>query len=408
MDAPQQPEDTHQRKKEDMPITRHVSFWVVLIIIMLAIAYDVRRCSSSDRAGGRQGQKASVVLATVKAADVPVYISALGNVTPTYNVTVMTQINGILMQEVFFKEGQMVKAGDVLAQIDSRPYLAQLEQYEGDLARDQAQLANAYIDLHRYEILYKTHAVSQQTLATQKALVDQLKGTVRLDQGLIDAAKVSIAYCRITSPVSGRVGLRLVDPGNFVQTSNTTGIAVVNTLDPITVIFTIAEDSIPAVRERIYTGEKFTVEAYDREQIKLLATGELLTIDNQIDPNTGTVKLRALFKNPHYTLFPSQFVNIKLLVNTLKNAIYIPTAAIQYSSTGSYTYVLNPDKKTVTQQAITVGVTTGDISTVTKGLLSGQSVVIQGADNLTDGATITVADHNNKLTAANFSRRLLA
>lgn len=330
-----------------------------------------------------------VVVAPVEHRDVPVYLSALGGVTPTYSVTVRTQINGILMR-VLFREGQLVKAGDLLAEIDSRPYEAQLIQYEGQLARDQALLDNALIDLKRYQTLWKQDSVSQQTLATQESLVRQYQGNVQTDEGLIETTKVNLIYCKITAPVDGRIGLRLVDPGNFVQTSDTGGIAVVNTLDPITVIFTIPEDNIPEVTQKIYAGEKLTTYAYDRQQTTLLATGTVLTIDNQVNPSTGTVRIRAQFNNKDNALFPSQFVNIRLLVKTLWNAIVVPTAAIQFSPKGTFVYVINPNQ-TVRVDPVIIGVTTGDITTISSGITTGQSVVIEGGDNLTDGAKVTIA-----------------
>lgn len=368
-----------------------LSFWIgVLVIVMIwgGYRYWVGVSANQEHAA----PSAPVVLGNVSVTTFPVYLTALGNVVPTYSVTVKTQINGTLYA-VYFREGQMVKAGDVLAQIDPRLYEAQLLEYEGQLIRDQALLENALIDLKRYKTLYKQDAVSQQTLATQESLVKQYRGTVQIDQGLIEATKVNLIYCRITSPVDGRVGLRLVDPGNLVQTADTTGIAVINTLNPITVIFTIAEDYIPDVLQKIYADTPLDVEAYDRQQNKLLATGKLLTMDNQIDPTTGTVKLRAQFPNSDNALFPSQFVNVKLLVKTLTNAVIVPTAAIQYTDKGSYVYVLNETatKKTVRVAPITTGITTDDHTVILTGLTPGQSVVVEGADNLMDGSRVSIS-----------------
>lgn len=396
MYTPETPKTGDQANPTPKPprraFNRRLGFWVIVLFCIIGLGYLTHRHATTNDRGGRGSQPAPVLVTQVKAQDVPIYLDALGSVTPTYNVTVRTQINGTLIQ-VLFQEGQLVKTGQVLAKIDSRPYEAQLEQYQGQLQRDQAQLTNALTDLKRYQTLWKQDSVSQQTLATQQALVNQLQGSVQSDQGLIDATKVSLTYCNIISPVDGRIGLRLVDAGNFVTTADTNGIAVVNTLDPITVIFTIPETKIPEVREKIYAGQPFQVEAYNQEQTKLIATGKLITIDNQIDPNTGTVRLKAEFNNEHYTLFPSQFVNIRFLIKTLNNALVIPTSAIQYTTTGSFVYVLNADN-TVKMTEIKAGVTSGDITTIDSGLTVGQSVVTEGTDALTDGAKVKVTDPN--------------
>lgn len=353
----------------------------VIIAAILLMLYLVANPSKHQRTKPAQ----SVVLAVAKSSNVPVYLSALGSVTPTHTVTVKTQVNGQLLR-VLFQEGQMVKAGDLLAEIDPQPFQAAFTQSEGQLERDRATLVNARLDLKRYQTLWKQNSVSKQTLDTQTALVKQLEGTVKLDEGLVASARVNLAYCRITSPINGRVGLRLVDPGNFVQTSDT-GLVVITTLNPITVLFTLPEDSIPAVMKSLNSGKKLVTQAYDREQKHLLATGTLLTIDNQIDPTTGTVKLRAQFPNNHNQLFPNQFVNVQLLVDILQKATLIPTAAIQQGVNGPFVYVTN-NNETVNIKPVIVGVTEGDNTTITSGVMPGQSVVVEGADKLTDGATI--------------------
>jgi multidrug efflux system membrane fusion protein len=380
--------------KKHRPFNQKLSFWVILFLITLFLG--LYRYYLDFSRHNNTSSSVPVILAQAENQDVPIYIFALGSVTPTYNVTVMSQINGVL-QQVLFREGQMVKAGDVLAQIDPRPYQAQLDQYEGQLTRDQALYANALIDLNRYQTLWKQNSISQQTLATQQSLVTQYAGAIQIDKGLIEATKINLIYCRITAPIDGRIGLRLVDPGNFVQTSNTTGIAVINTLNPITVIFTIPEDSISEVQQKIYSGETLSVYAYDRQQTTLLTEGKVITIDNQIDSNTGTVKLRAQFQNKTNILFPYQFVNIRLLVKTLQNAIVVPTAAIQFSSNGSFVYTVSKDNK-VSAKPVKTGVAINNKTVITSGISSGDSVVIEGADKLVDGAkaNVIVSTHNTQ------------
>lgn len=376
------------KKRKWLAVHRSLFFWVVLLIVI--IFFGIIHYQNKIRQNNALNTAAiSVVLAQAHTSDVPVYISALGNVTPTYSVTVRTQINGILIR-VLYQEGQLVKAGDLLAEIDPRPYEAQLMQYEGQLKRDSALLANARVDLERYQRLWKQDSVAQQTLATQKSLVEQYEGAVKNDQGLIEATKVNLIYTRITSPIDGRVGLRLVDPGNFVQTTNTTGLMVINTLNPITVIFTIPEDNIPDVAKQVYDNNTLSVEAYDRNQHTLLATGKLLTIDNQVDPTTGTVKLRAQFDNNDNRLFPSQFVNIKLLTKTLFNVIVVPTAAVQFGANGPFVYQFE-DNITVVAHPVKIGVTNGDSTVITAGLKEKDLVVVEGADKLTTGTRVRIA-----------------
>jgi multidrug efflux system membrane fusion protein len=381
------------------------TFWVAVLIIVafFGLIHHNNKIKANKVALGLTTQ---VVLAASHTGNIPVYVTALGNVTPTYTVTVKTQINGILIR-VLFKEGQLVKTGELLAEIDPSPYLAQLTQYEGQLKRDLALLANARVDLTRYQKLWGQDAVSQQTLATQESLVQQDEGAVKTDQGLLEATKVNLAYTRITSPIDGRVGLRLVDPGNFVQTSDTTGLMVINTLNPITVIFTIPENDIPAVAKQVYDNKILTVSAYDRNENSLLATGKLLTIDNQIDPTTGTVKLRAQFPNDDNRLFPSQFVNVKLLTKTLLNATIVPTAAIQYGNNGAFVYLLN-NNLTVTAKPIKPSITTGSVTAISTGLSPAQLVVVEGADKLSDGAKVAIAPSSQALLTPVLRKKLNA
>lgn len=329
-----------------------------------------------------------VVTAMVERKTVPVYLNALGNVVATYTVTLKTQINGYLMS-VLYKEGQFVKKGDVLAEIDDRLLKAQLMQYEGQLKRDEALLANALIDLHRYQVLWKQDSVSQQTLATQESLVKQYQGDVELDKGLIESTKVNLIYTRIIAPVDGRIGLRLVDPGNFVQTTDTSGLAVITTINPTTVIFTLPEDDIPSLLSQTLSKKTIPVKAYDRQQNRLLAAGTLLTMDNQIDTSTGTVKLRAQFDNKNNALFSNQFVNIKILADTLHNTSLVPTAAIQHGANGDFVYVVTA-QSTVKSQPIITAMLTGDRTVIKKGLTPGERVVTEGADKLKNGVKVKV------------------
>lgn len=386
--APVQPEKPFKK-----PFTSS-DFWLIASLIVMVLSliwffYAMRQPKDNSP------KPVAVVSAKATSNDVPVYLSALGSVTPTYKVTVKTQINGIL-QQVLFKEGQLVKTGDLLAQIDPRPYEALLTQYEGNLKRDKALLANAKIDLKRYQTLWRQDSIAQQTLATQQALVEQYEGAIKIDEGLIQSTKVSLIYCRIISPIDGRIGLRLVDAGNVVQTGDTTGLAEITTLNPITVIFALPEDNVPQIIPQVYADKTLEVEAYDRQQHKLLATGTLLTIDNHIDSSTGTVRLRATFDNKENTLFPNQFVNVKLLVQTLAKATLVPTQAIQHHLASDFVYVLRPDQ-TVTVQPIVAGPASGNETVIMKGLKPGQEVITEGTDKLTDGAKVDVQTPSSTL-----------
>jgi len=376
-------DELHKKKRK--PLNRHVGFWLALLVIIILLAYV--RLVFFKHHTKKAAPALPVVFDISTTANVPVYLNGLGAVTPTNTVTVKTQINGQL-QAVYFEEGQTVQAGQLLAQIDPRPFEAQLLQNQGQLEHDQALLDNARIDLKRFQTLWKQNSVAEQVLATQIALVKEDEGTVITDQGLIAATKLNLIYCRIVSPVTGRIGLRLVDPGNYVQTTDTAGLFVIATQTPTTVVFTLPEDNIPEVMQQITAGKILPAYAYDRAQTTLLQTGQLYAVDSEIDPTTGTVKLKAQFQNSQNNLFPAQFVNIKLLVTTLLKAIVVPTAGIQNGGQGPYIFVLNADKKTVHMQSVTTGETVKDITVILKGINPGQTIVVEGADKLTEGSLV--------------------
>ena len=329
-----------------------------------------------------------VETATAAQGDIGVFLTGLGAVTPVYTDTVHTRVDGQLMR-VLYTEGQVVREGDLLAEIDARPFQAQLLQAQGQLARDQALLAEAKIDLARDQRLWSQDSVAKQVLDQQAALVQQDEGTVKFDQGQIDAAATNVDYCRITAPISGRVGLRLVDPGNIVHAADTNGIVVITQLQPITVVFTIAEDDLPAVVPRLNAGEQLVVDAYDRRVEKRIATGSLLTVDNQIDPTTGTVKLKAIFPNDDNALFPQQFVNARLRVDTKRDVTLVPDAAIQRNADSTFVYVVKPDH-TVTIRPVTVGTTEGGEASIDKGVSPGDVVVVTGVDKLREGSPVAM------------------
>jgi membrane fusion protein, multidrug efflux system len=335
-----------------------------------------------------------VVAVPARTADVGVYLSGLGTVTPIATVTVRSRVDGELMR-VAFREGQLVKAGELLAEIDPRPFQVQLAQAVGQLAKDQALLKNAVVDLERYRTLFEQDSVAKQQLDTQASLVRQYEGTIKADQAAVDSAKLQLTYARITAPLSGRVGLRQVDPGNIVRSGDTNGIVVITQLQPISVIFTIAEDNVGAVMRRLKAGDKLPVDAWDRADKTKLATGTLATVDNQIDPQTGTVKLRASFANSDIQLFPNQFVNARMLVDTLQGATVIPSAAVQRGNQGTFVYVVQPDSS-VTVRAVKLGPVQGEIVAVEAGVQPGEIVVTDGADRLREGAKVEIADRKER------------
>jgi multidrug efflux system membrane fusion protein len=366
-------------------------FWTAVLIVFAAAAYFLwpkitgSKSTSASKAGTAP-PALPVVAATARKGDIGVYYSGLGAVTPLATVTVKTRVDGQLMS-VRYREGDTVKQGDLLLEIDDGPYQAALTQAQGALIRDQALLANARIDLARYQVLAAQQAVPEQQLATQQALVHQDEGIVKLDEGQVEGAKVNLAYCKISAPVSGRIGLRLVDPGNIVQATDTTGLVVITQMDPISAIFTISEDQLQVVLKKMAAKQALEVDAYDRAAKTKLAQGTLTTLDNQIDPTTGTLKLRATFANTQGTLFPNQFVNARLLVEEKRGVTLMPTAAVQRNSSATYVYVVKPDS-TVTVRNITIGTSEGDESEVTSGLTPGEVVVMTGVDKLQEGTKV--------------------
>src|SRR5215469_3217389 len=370
--------------------------WLILLaLIIVGIVWWVLHRSQPAGTGRfTSGGPMPVGTATVQKGDMPIIDNALGTVTPLATVTVQTQINGQLM-ELGFQEGQLVNKGDFLAQIDPRPYQVALEQAQGQLAKDQATLADAKLDLARYEKLVAQNSIASQTLDTQRATVAQAIAQVQIDQAQVDAQKLNLIYCRITAPVSGRVGLRQVDPGNYVQTSSTTGIVVITELQPISVIFTLPEDSLRAVLNQAHAGQTLVPTAYDRSGNNKIEVGQLSTIDNQIDTTTGTVKLRAIFADKAYDLFPNQFVNIRLTVDTLKDVNIVPQAAIQRGAPGTFVYLVSSDD-TVAATTVTLGPDDGENVAVLKGLNPGDKVVTDGADRLKDGAKVTITEGAGK------------
>jgi membrane fusion protein, multidrug efflux system len=371
---------------------------IIIVVVLAVIGWFFFYHSSGDDSAnslhhGKNGAPVPVGVATARTGDMPVYLKGLGAVTPRRVVTAQSRVAGELIS-VLFKEGQLVKEGDLLAEIDPRPYEAALEQAKGQLARDQALLKNARIDLERYITLFKQDSIAKQQVDTQDSLVKQYEGTVLNDQGVIDTARVNLIYTKITSPVEGRVGLRQVDPGNIIQTSATTGIVVVTQLQPIDVLFTLPEDNIPTVMKHMQAGGQLVTEAWSRDDTIKLADGSLIAVDNQVDPTTGTLKFKAEFSNEDNTLFANQFVNIRLLLDTEKDATLIPTAAVQRGSQGTFVYLVKD--KTVSLQPVTLGHSSGDIVAVEKGVSVGDVMVIDGADSLRDGSKIEIAAADGK------------
>jgi membrane fusion protein, multidrug efflux system len=371
--------------------------WVyAAILVILALAglfwwYEHAKSVAAAKAASAKAKSAAaagipVVAVQAATGNIGVYVTGLGAITPIYTVTVKSRVTGQLMS-VHFKEGDLVNQGDPLIEIDPRPYEAAVVQAQGALVRDTALLANARVDLIRYTTLVAQDAVPEQQLATQRALVAQYEGTVTNDQGILDAAKVNVVYCHITSPITGIVGLRLVDPGNIVQSTDSNGMIVITQIQPISVIFTVGEDQLPPILQKIRAGQQLTVDAWDRDQKKKIASGSLSTIDNLIDQTTGTLKLRATFDNENRALFPNQFVNARLLQQEKTGVTLLPSAAIQRNTNDTYVYLIQAND-TVTVRNIKIGTTEGDQSEITSGLSPGDKVVMTGVDKLQEGTKV--------------------
>jgi len=379
-------------REANSPKIRKHRWWLWLIAFaVLAVAgfwgFSKWQAQSAATKPAREGAPSvPVAVAQSKKGEIPVYLNGLGSVTPFNTVTVRSRIDGQLLR-VAFQEGQFVRQGDELAQIDPKPFKVQLEQAEGQLARDQAQLANARLDLQRYTMLVEQGVITRQQFDTQAATVRQFDGVVRADQAAIDNAKLNISYCRITAPLSGRVGLRLADVGNLIHAADPNGLVVITQVQPIAVLFTIPEDSLSQVLKRVRAGEHLSVEASDRSGQNKIAEGYVASIDNQIDQTTGTSRLKAVFDNKDNTMFPNQFVNVRLLVEMKKDKVLIPTVAIQRGPQGTFVYVVKPDQ-TVDVRQITVGIIEGTEASIDQGLSDGEQVVVDGVDKLRAGSKV--------------------
>lgn len=391
---------TPPRKVEEERLKHRSRRWVWLaMLVLLAVGvYSYARkhsgavptTTSGKSAGGRGrgGMVTPVVAAKAQKGDIGVYLMGLGTVTPIYTVTVKSRVDGELMK-VFYREGDYVRKGEPLVEIDPRPFQVQLMQAQAQLAKDQAALDNARLDLTRYQTLLTHNAIPEQQLATQKALAKQDEGAVKADQATIASANLNITYCHITAPITGRIGLRLVDPGNYVQAGSQGGLLVITQIQPISVIFTITEDQVPTVLKKLRQGAHLRVDAYSRDMKTKLATGSLATIDNQIDPTTGTLRLRATFANSDGALFPNQFVNARLLVEEKHSVTLVPNAVVQRNTETAYVYLVKPDS-TVTVKKVVAGTTEGDQTQITSGLVPGDVVVMTGVDKLQEGSKVRV------------------
>jgi multidrug efflux system membrane fusion protein len=361
----------------------------VLVVVVLLIGAVIVRASRQSTADVRSVAPAAVpvAVATAARADVPVQLSALGSVVAFNTVTVRPRVDGQLMR-VLFREGQFVNRGSLLAEIDPRPYQVQLEQAEGQLAKDEAQLAAARVDLARYETLLTQDSIARQNVDGQRSAVKQLEAALKVDQAAIDGARLNLTYSRVTAPIGGRVGLRLVDAGNVVSAASGTGIVLITQVEPIAVLFTLPEDSLRIVLPRIRTGATLPVEAFDRSGATRLASGSVVTLDNQIDQSTGTVRLKAVFDNRDHALFPAQFVNVRLLADTRRAEVVVPVGAVQQGPQGTFVYLVQNGKAVV--RPVTVGLIEGERASIAKGLEAADVVITDGVDRLREGSAVEV------------------
>ena len=404
MDLPEHGGHVRTGASADKPSKGLWWLWVLVIAGIIVGVWYFRARTTSEAANpsapatpgkGRGGPGGAgmgnfsvpVVVASARQGDLPVYFNGLGTVTAFNTVTLHSRVDGQLIN-VAFREGQFVHEGDLLVQIDPRPFQVQLEQAQGQLAKDQAQRKDAEANLERYKLLFKEGVIPQQQLDTQAALVGQFDGAITSDQSQVDNAKLQLTYCRITAPISGRVGLRLIDSGNIVHANDTNGLVVITQLQPIAVLFSLPQDQLPQVSAKLRAGVQLNVEAYDRDDTTRIATGKLLTIDNEIDPTTGTYKLKSVFNNADNGLFPNQFVNVHLLVDTMHNLTIIPASAIQRGPQGTYVYAVAGDN-TVKIHPVTIALTTANSVGLSGGVSSGDVVVIDGQDKLQDGSKVT-------------------
>ena len=387
--SPEAPDRAHR--------LRRIGLLVAALLALALLAWLLTPKATKAPGGRFGGGPMPVVSAQARSGDMPITLIGLGAVTPIATVTVQSQVSGQITK-VLFREGQNVKPGDPLFQIDPRPFQVALEQAQGTLARDKALLANAHTDLDRYTTLFAEDSIAEQTLATQKALVVQDEGTVKTDQAAVDSARLNLSYAHVVSPIAGRAGLQQVNLGNYVTPAEPNGLVVIAQLKPITVTFSLPEDQIPPLLQQLHAGSTLPVTAYDRTNTSKLASGVLQSIDSQIDATTGTLKMKASFANEEENLFPQQFVNIVLLLNTLHGATLVPQAAVQRGAPGTYVYVLNND--TVSVRKVTLGPGNATDIAIQEGLKPGERVVIDGADKLKDGAKVLVRDASGTNAAA--------
>lgn len=385
-ERPEDPEEFRRRRHRNLFI-----ILLVIVVIALALVYYYSKPSAGKQAGSSATPPAAITVGQSTTGDINIYVNAIGTVTPVYTVTVYSQITGQVMS-VHYREGQMVRKGDPLIDIDPRPYEATLTQAQGNLEHDQGVLAQARMDLERYKEAWEKNAIAKQQYEDQEQLVVQTEGTVKADQGTVAYDQVQLAYCRITAPISGQVGLRLVDPGNTVFSGSSSILVVITQLQPITVVFNVSEDSLPQIEAQLKSGRKLSVDAFNRTDDKILDSGKLTSLDNQVDTTTGTIKFRAEFPNKNLILFPNQFANARLLVNTLKSVTLVPSAAVQHNGAAAFVYIVQSNK-TVSVQPVTT-LTSSEQVTAVQGVNAGLTLATSGFDRLENGALVSVRGQN--------------